>query len=79
MPGVACFALVLGPAEFNSFLLSCYEVLNFCFLKSFQHPGRGIDVRRRKIWDMYGPQTRLEVLALFTHLLSAWVSPGTLT
>lgn len=28
----------------------------------FQHPGRGIDVRRRKIWDMYGPQTRLEVL-----------------
>lgn len=26
-----------------------------------QHPGRGIDVRRRKIWDMYGPQTLLEV------------------
>ncbi|XP_022361598.1 probable tRNA (uracil-O(2)-)-methyltransferase isoform X2 [Enhydra lutris kenyoni] len=24
------------------------------------HPGRGIDVRRRKIWDMYGPQTCLE-------------------
>ncbi|XP_032711662.1 probable tRNA (uracil-O(2)-)-methyltransferase isoform X2 [Lontra canadensis] len=24
------------------------------------HPGRGIDVRRRKIWDMYGPQTFLE-------------------
>ncbi|XP_013013035.1 probable tRNA (uracil-O(2)-)-methyltransferase isoform X2 [Cavia porcellus] len=24
------------------------------------HPGRGIDVRRRKIWDMYGPHTQLE-------------------
>lgn len=26
-----------------------------------QHPGKGIDVRKRKIWDMFGPQTLLEV------------------
>lgn len=26
-----------------------------------QHPGKGLDVRRRKIWDMYGSQTVLEV------------------
>ncbi|KAM8970368.1 probable tRNA (uracil-O(2)-)-methyltransferase isoform X2 [Sarcophilus harrisii] len=28
------------------------------------HPGRGIDVRRRKIWNMYGPQTQLEESAI---------------
>lgn len=43
-----------------------YVECNLCSLELFQHPGRGIDVRRRKIWDMYGPQTRLEVLALLT-------------
>lgn len=37
------------------------EYLNI-FVQIFQHPGRGIDVRRRKIWDMYGPETHLEVL-----------------
>lgn len=29
-----------------------------------QHSGKGIDVRKRKIWDMYGPQTVLEVRKL---------------
>ncbi|XP_074848519.1 putative tRNA (uracil-O(2)-)-methyltransferase isoform X2 [Carettochelys insculpta] len=28
------------------------------------HPGKGIDVRRRKIWDMYGPTTHLEECAI---------------
>ncbi|XP_074085955.1 putative tRNA (uracil-O(2)-)-methyltransferase isoform X2 [Macrotis lagotis] len=28
------------------------------------HPGRGIDVRRRKIWNMYGAQTQLEESAI---------------
>lgn len=33
----------------------------FLFMSSLQHPGKGIDVRKRKIWDMYGSQTHLEV------------------
>lgn len=35
----------------------------------FQHSGRGIDVRRRKIWDMYGPGTHLEVLCKCMSIL----------
>ena len=26
-----------------------------------QHPGTGIDVRRRKIWNLYGGKTNLQV------------------
>ncbi|XP_048220110.1 probable tRNA (uracil-O(2)-)-methyltransferase [Perognathus longimembris pacificus] len=40
--------------------LGCGNGLLVHILCSEGHPGRGIDVRRRKIWDMYGPQTRLE-------------------
>nr|XP_012328965.1 probable tRNA (uracil-O(2)-)-methyltransferase isoform X1 [Aotus nancymaae] len=40
--------------------LGCGNGLLVHILSSEGHPGRGIDVRRRKIWDMYGPQTRLE-------------------
>ncbi|XP_045248002.2 probable tRNA (uracil-O(2)-)-methyltransferase isoform X1 [Macaca fascicularis] len=40
--------------------LGCGNGLLVHILNSEGHPGRGIDVRRRKIWDMYGPQTRLE-------------------
>ena len=37
----------------------------FFTLSSFnlQHPGTGIDVRRRKIWDLYGENTILQVLS----------------
>ncbi|KAG8508680.1 putative tRNA (uracil-O(2)-)-methyltransferase [Galemys pyrenaicus] len=41
--------------------LGCGNGLLVHILSSEGHPGRGIDIRRRKIWDAYGPQTRLEV------------------
>ncbi|XP_032711668.1 probable tRNA (uracil-O(2)-)-methyltransferase isoform X3 [Lontra canadensis] len=41
--------------------LGCGNGLLVHILSTEGHPGRGIDVRRRKIWDMYGPQTFLEV------------------
>ncbi|XP_030895007.1 probable tRNA (uracil-O(2)-)-methyltransferase isoform X5 [Leptonychotes weddellii] len=37
-----------------------YQMLKEKYKDMVKHPGRGIDVRRRKIWDMYGPQTCLE-------------------
>uniref|UniRef100_A0A8C5P224 tRNA (uracil-O(2)-)-methyltransferase n=1 Tax=Jaculus jaculus TaxID=51337 RepID=A0A8C5P224_JACJA len=40
--------------------LGCGNGLLVHILSSEGHPGRGIDVRRRKIWDLYGPQTQLE-------------------
>ncbi|XP_010640075.1 probable tRNA (uracil-O(2)-)-methyltransferase isoform X2 [Fukomys damarensis] len=40
--------------------LGCGNGLLVHILCSEGHPGRGIDVRRRKIWDMYGPHTQLE-------------------
>nr|XP_031294074.1 probable tRNA (uracil-O(2)-)-methyltransferase isoform X1 [Camelus dromedarius] len=40
--------------------LGCGNGLLVHILSSEGHPGRGIDVRRRNIWDMYGPQTHLE-------------------
>ncbi|XP_032109936.1 probable tRNA (uracil-O(2)-)-methyltransferase [Sapajus apella] len=40
--------------------LGCGNGLLVHILSSEGHPGRGIDVRKRKIWDMYGPHTRLE-------------------
>ncbi|KAM5191446.1 putative tRNA (uracil-O(2)-)-methyltransferase [Mantella aurantiaca] len=40
--------------------LGCGNGLLVHILSKEGHPGRGIDVRRRKIWDMYGPQTILE-------------------
>ncbi|KAM4854801.1 putative tRNA (uracil-O(2)-)-methyltransferase isoform 2-T2 [Thomomys bottae] len=66
---IAAYLLVLweeeraerGLAAKQSFVdLGCGNGLLVHILCSEGHPGRGIDVRRRKIWDMYGPQTRLE-------------------
>nr|XP_035941577.1 probable tRNA (uracil-O(2)-)-methyltransferase isoform X4 [Halichoerus grypus] len=37
-----------------------YHMLKEKYKDMVKHPGRGIDVRRRKIWDTYGPQTCLE-------------------
>ena len=40
-------------------MLFCVIYLSpFTFL---QHPGTGIDVRRRKIWNLYGGKTNLQV------------------
>ncbi|XP_037336456.2 probable tRNA (uracil-O(2)-)-methyltransferase isoform X2 [Pungitius pungitius] len=44
--------------------LGCGNGLLVHILAGEGHPGRGIDVRRRKIWDMYGPQTLLEEKAI---------------
>ncbi|XP_053422528.1 probable tRNA (uracil-O(2)-)-methyltransferase isoform X3 [Nycticebus coucang] len=44
--------------------LGCGNGLLVHILSSEGHPGRGIDVRRRKIWDTYGPQTQLEEAAI---------------
>ncbi|XP_059236066.1 probable tRNA (uracil-O(2)-)-methyltransferase isoform X2 [Mustela nigripes] len=52
----------LGLTAKQSFIdLGCGNGLLVHILSTEGHPGRGIDVRRRKIWDMYGPQTCLEV------------------
>ncbi|KAJ0055616.1 hypothetical protein NL108_005444 [Boleophthalmus pectinirostris] len=44
--------------------LGCGNGLLVHILANEGHPGKGIDVRRRKIWDMYGPQTVLEEKAI---------------
>ncbi|XP_047703190.1 probable tRNA (uracil-O(2)-)-methyltransferase isoform X2 [Prionailurus viverrinus] len=51
----------LGLTAKQSFVdLGCGNGLLVHILSTEGHPGRGIDVRRRKIWDVYGPQTCLE-------------------
>ncbi|CAB1351763.1 unnamed protein product [Coregonus sp. 'balchen'] len=40
--------------------LGCGNGLLVHILSNEGHPGKGIDVRKRKIWNMYGPQTHLE-------------------
>uniref|UniRef100_A0A8D0L289 tRNA (uracil-O(2)-)-methyltransferase n=1 Tax=Sphenodon punctatus TaxID=8508 RepID=A0A8D0L289_SPHPU len=50
-----------GLSRKQSFVdLGCGNGLLVHILSNEGHPGKGIDVRRRKIWDMYGPQTHLE-------------------
>ncbi|XP_028838119.1 putative tRNA (uracil-O(2)-)-methyltransferase [Denticeps clupeoides] len=44
--------------------LGCGNGLLVHILNNEGHRGKGIDVRRRKIWDMYGPQTHLEEAAI---------------
>ncbi|KAI1883493.1 hypothetical protein AGOR_G00232010 [Albula goreensis] len=44
--------------------LGCGNGLLVHILSREGHPGKGIDVRKRKIWDMYGPQTHLEESAI---------------
>ncbi|XP_012600249.2 putative tRNA (uracil-O(2)-)-methyltransferase isoform X1 [Microcebus murinus] len=66
---IAAYLLILweeeraerGVTAKQSFVdLGCGNGLLVHILSSEGHPGRGIDVRRRKIWDMYGSQTWLE-------------------
>uniref|UniRef100_A0A8C6E6R9 tRNA (uracil-O(2)-)-methyltransferase n=1 Tax=Moschus moschiferus TaxID=68415 RepID=A0A8C6E6R9_MOSMO len=70
---IAAYLLILweeeraerGETARQSFVdLGCGNGLLVHILSSEGHPGRGVDVRRRKIWDMYGPQTRLEESAI---------------
>ncbi|KAG8591329.1 hypothetical protein GDO81_000128 [Engystomops pustulosus] len=51
--------------EKQSFVdLGCGNGLLVHILSNEGHPGRGIDVRRRRIWDMYGSRTILEESAI---------------
>ncbi|KAK1346086.1 hypothetical protein QTO34_008555 [Cnephaeus nilssonii] len=70
---IAAYLLVLweeeraaqGVTAKQSFVdLGCGNGLLAHILSGAGHPGRGVDVRRRKIWDVYGPQTRLEEAAI---------------
>ncbi|XP_041347033.1 probable tRNA (uracil-O(2)-)-methyltransferase [Gigantopelta aegis] len=44
--------------------LGCGNGLLVHILTSEGHPGLGIDLRRRKIWDIYGEETKLEVKSI---------------
>ncbi|XP_074517922.1 putative tRNA (uracil-O(2)-)-methyltransferase [Halichoeres trimaculatus] len=70
---IASYLLVLwaeeradkGLSDPQSFVdLGCGNGLLVHILTNEGHPGKGIDVRRRKIWDMFGPQTLLEEKAI---------------
>lgn len=70
---IASYLLVLwgeersnnGLSDKQSFVdLGCGNGLLVHILRNEGHPGKGIDVRKRKIWDMYGPQTLLEETAI---------------
>uniref|UniRef100_A0A7M4E4G8 tRNA (uracil-O(2)-)-methyltransferase n=1 Tax=Crocodylus porosus TaxID=8502 RepID=A0A7M4E4G8_CROPO len=70
---IAAYLLILweeeraekGLSKKQSFVdLGCGNGLLVHILSREGHPGKGIDVRRRKIWDMYGPQTHLEECAV---------------
>ncbi|XP_049742621.1 probable tRNA (uracil-O(2)-)-methyltransferase [Elephas maximus indicus] len=50
-----------GVTKKQSFVdLGCGNGLLVHILRRAGHPGRGIDVRRRRIWAMFGPETQLE-------------------
>ncbi|XP_053112956.1 probable tRNA (uracil-O(2)-)-methyltransferase [Hemicordylus capensis] len=66
---IAAYLLILwederterGFSRKQSFVdLGCGNGLLVHVLSNEGHPGKGIDIRRRKIWDMYGSQTCLE-------------------
>ncbi|XP_037537270.1 probable tRNA (uracil-O(2)-)-methyltransferase [Nematolebias whitei] len=63
-------------ADPQSFVdLGCGNGLLVHILTNEGHPGRGIDVRRRRIWDTYGPQTTLEEKAIIPS--ETFTFPGT--
>ncbi|KAL2078955.1 hypothetical protein ACEWY4_024699 [Coilia grayii] len=70
---IATYLLVLweeeraekGLTDRQSFVdLGCGNGLLVHILTNEGHPGKGMDVRKRNIWDMYGPQTHLEEAAI---------------
>ncbi|XP_056156546.1 probable tRNA (uracil-O(2)-)-methyltransferase [Lampris incognitus] len=81
---IATYLLVLwaeeraekGQTAKQSFVdLGCGNGLLVHILCNEGHPGKGIDVRKRKIWDMYGPQTLLEEKAITPG--DCFLFPGT--
>lgn len=64
-----------GTNDLQSFLdLGCGNGLLVHILFSEGHRGLGIDLRRRKIWDLYPPETPLQVSTIIPS--SATVYPG---
>ncbi|XP_076167162.1 putative tRNA (uracil-O(2)-)-methyltransferase [Ptiloglossa arizonensis] len=64
-----------GTKNLQSFLdLGCGNGLLVYILFSEGHPGLGIDLRRRKIWDLYPPEIPLQVSTIIPS--SATVYPG---
>ncbi|XP_077085702.1 putative tRNA (uracil-O(2)-)-methyltransferase isoform X2 [Siphateles boraxobius] len=70
---IATYLLVLwgeeraenGTTTKQSFVdLGCGNGLLVHILNNEGHPGKGTDIRKRKIWDMYGPGTHLEENAI---------------
>lgn len=70
---IATYLLVLwaeeraekGTTVKQSFVdLGCGNGLLVHILNNEGHPGKGIDIRKRKIWDLYGPGTHLEENAI---------------
>ncbi|XP_033123517.1 probable tRNA (uracil-O(2)-)-methyltransferase [Anneissia japonica] len=54
-----------GLSDPQSFIdLGCGNGLLVHILNCEGHPGKGVDVRRRKIWDLYGEETCLEETAI---------------
>ncbi|CAK6952838.1 probable tRNA (uracil-O(2)-)-methyltransferase [Scomber scombrus] len=81
---IATYLLVLwseeraekGLTDRQSFVdLGCGNGLLVHILTNEGHHGKGIDVRKRKIWDMYGPQTLLEEKAITPS--ESFLFPGT--
>ncbi|XP_049424745.1 probable tRNA (uracil-O(2)-)-methyltransferase [Epinephelus fuscoguttatus] len=81
---IATYLLVLwaeeraekGLSARQSFVdLGCGNGLLVHILANEGHPGKGIDVRKRKIWNMYGPQTVLEEKAITPS--ESFLFPGT--
>ncbi|KAM4611261.1 putative tRNA (uracil-O(2)-)-methyltransferase [Polymixia lowei] len=68
--------IVKGLTSKQSFVdLGCGNGLLVHILCNEGHPGKGIDVRKRKIWDMYGLQTLLEEKAITPS--EGFLFPGT--
>lgn len=56
--GVRFFNQILVNLEPEYSKLSKLTSILYCFF--LQHPGLGLDVRKRNIWDLYGDQTKLK-------------------
>ncbi|XP_066928972.1 probable tRNA (uracil-O(2)-)-methyltransferase [Clytia hemisphaerica] len=63
--------------KMQSFIdLGCGNGLLVHILSSEGHPGRGVDLARRKIWNMYGENTKLEVETILpdtTTVTEDWI------
>lgn len=68
--GIAAYlSLLWGNKKVNFVDLGCGNGLLVHILTQEGHNGRGIDIRPRKIWDLYNPPAMLEVIFFFISLL----------